>query len=150
MTPLSAIEAGSWRLVLVLFFTTVFGEAGGQPPATPPGRTGEFGGQSVDALAAGKHVPTDCSITWADRDGRVYCFKDEDSRRSFLKDPHGNLERARQFAAATDSAATANQMARFRGEDVKAFVDGDIKQLATAGQTSRAGGSRSHGTTSIT
>src|SRR3954452_16307606 len=97
--------------------------------AQPP--TGEFGGQSVDALAEGKHVATDCSVTWKDKDEKVYCFSDERSRSHFLQDSYGNLERAREFAAAIDSAATTEQMTRFSGDEVKAFIEAYIKQSAS-------------------
>jgi hypothetical protein len=93
-------------------------------------RTGEFGGQSVDALAEGKHVATDCSVTWTDKDEKVYCFSDERSRSHFLQDSYGNLERAREFAAAIDSATTTEQMTRFGGDDVKSFVEAYIKKAS--------------------
>ena len=92
----------------------------------------EFEDQCVEGLAEGKHIATSCPVTWTDKDGKIYCFADESSRRLFLKDPEANLERAREFSAATDSAATANQMTHFRGEDVKAFVEERIKQTSAA------------------
>ncbi|MFZ0007453.1 MAG: hypothetical protein WAK94_04350, partial [Steroidobacteraceae bacterium] len=42
-------------------------------PVTPPSQA-QFGGQGVEALAQGRHVVTDCSVTWTDKDGKVYCF----------------------------------------------------------------------------
>jgi len=31
----------------------------------------QFGGQCTEGLASGKHVMTDCSVTWTDKDGKL-------------------------------------------------------------------------------
>ena len=103
-----------------------------EPPASQPAQSAEFAGQSVEDLAQGKHVATNCSVTWKGPDGKLYCFSDADSRARFLKDPTSTLERAREFAAATDSAATAQQMHHFRSDDVSSFIEEHIKHEADA------------------
>src|SRR6185437_13290841 len=50
----------------------------------------QFGGQSADALAEGRHVSTDCTHTWTDKDGKIYCFSNEAAEKSFLEDPVEN------------------------------------------------------------
>ncbi len=47
----------------------------------------EFGGQCPEALAEGQHVTTDCSVTWTDKDGKLYCFSNEAAKKSFLQNP---------------------------------------------------------------
>src|SRR6266581_3041394 len=37
----------------------------------------EFGGQCAEGLAEGKHVMTDCSVNWKDKDGKTYCFSND-------------------------------------------------------------------------
>ena len=39
----------------------------------------------------------DCSIHWVGEDGKRYCFGTEAAKAEFLKDPKGNLEKARTF-----------------------------------------------------
>ena len=60
----------------------------------------QFGGQCPQGLAEGRHVMTDCSVTWKDPEGGLYCFKSAETRAVFLKDSTGNLARAREFVAA--------------------------------------------------
>src|SRR3984957_13854180 len=42
----------------------------------------EFGGQCTEALAQGRHVMTDCSTTWTDKDGKTYCFADDGTEKA--------------------------------------------------------------------
>lgn len=46
------------------------------------------------SLALGKKVQTDCSIR-TQIDGMTYYFETEDSKAAFIKDPQGNLAKAR-------------------------------------------------------
>ena len=57
----------------------------------------EFGNDCTMGLAAKQHVATDCSILWVGEDGKRYCFGTEAAKAEFLKDPKGNLEKARAF-----------------------------------------------------
>ena len=36
-------------------------------------------------LASGQTVKTDCSVSWTDEDGKVYCFSSEASKETFLR-----------------------------------------------------------------
>lgn len=92
----------------------------------------EFGGQCAMAMAEGRRVETDCKIQWTGPESRTFCFSNEDSKASFLKDPETNLRRALDYAAVNDAEATGKIMERFRGEDVKAFVETLIQSMAKA------------------
>lgn len=86
----------------------------------------QFGGQCAEGLAKGLHVMTDCSITWVDKDRKVYCFKDDSSKTDFLKTPGENLERARSFVAADNVLSTEDAMKNFQGTDAETLVKGYI------------------------
>ena len=49
----------------------------------------EFGGQCAEGLAVGRHVMTNCSVNWTDKDGKLYCFSNEAAKAGFLKDAPG-------------------------------------------------------------
>jgi len=83
----------------------------------------QFGGQCVEALAEGHHVMTDCKISWTDKDGKTYCFKNEDSKKEFLENPDQNLRRARDFIAASSVESTEKEMENFTGSDAEALVN---------------------------
>jgi YHS domain-containing protein len=95
----------------------------------------EFSGQCAMALAEGKSDPTDCSIKWTAADGKVYCFGSESSKKRFLEDPQGNIERARSFVAASEVDITTERMQHYESGDVQTFVSGVI-----ADTTSKNGG----------
>lgn len=93
---------------------------------------GEFDGQCTEGLAEGKHIPTDCSVTWLDKDGKTYCFADAAAKAKFLKEPTVNLEKAREFLATSEVASTQAEMADFTGDDVKKFTSDVIDESAKA------------------
>ncbi|MGH6832357.1 MAG: hypothetical protein ACRECM_04950, partial [Methyloceanibacter sp.] len=66
---------------------------------------GEFDDQCTMGLASGQNVKTDCSVNWTDEDGHVYCFSSDASKEAFLKDPAGNLKKARDFMSSKKAAA---------------------------------------------
>jgi YHS domain-containing protein len=86
----------------------------------------QFGGQCTEALAEGRHVTTDCSTTWTDKDGKVYCFSNDAAKKSFLANPAENLQRARTFMAATNVESTEKAMQDFTGSDAEALVKKSI------------------------
>ena len=92
----------------------------------------EFGGQCAMSLSEGHSVPTDCSVKWTGPDGKTYCFGNEEAKKNFLKDPQGNLERAREYVAVNDVEATGKSMDHFKSEDVQDFVGKFIAQKAAA------------------
>lgn len=57
----------------------------------------EFNKECALGLAAGMHVPTDCSVSWTAEDGKVYCFSSEESKAEFHKNTEGNLQKAGVF-----------------------------------------------------
>jgi len=92
----------------------------------PPDKA-EFGGQCTEGLAEGKHVMTDCSVNWKDKDGKVYCFSNDAAKAAFLKNPNEALDRARTFIAASNVQSTEKAMEDFDSADAEKFVDGMIK-----------------------
>lgn len=53
-----------------------------------------YGSLCAMGLALGKEVQIDCSVR-TQIDGATYCFENEDSKATFMKDPQGNLAKAR-------------------------------------------------------
>ena len=92
----------------------------------------EFGGQCAEGLAEGKHVMTDCSVTWKDKDGKVYCFSNDAAKTAFLKNPAESLDRARAFLAASNVESTEKAMENFDSTDAEKLVDGMIKSQVAA------------------
>ncbi|HJT99064.1 MAG TPA: hypothetical protein VJ696_12185 [Rhodanobacteraceae bacterium] len=98
-------------------------------PVSPA--SAEFGGQCAEGLAEGRHVMTDCSVNWKDKDGKVYCFSSDAAKRTFLESPAESLDRARAFIAASNVESTEKAMENFDSSDAEKVVDGMIKtQLA--------------------
>jgi YHS domain-containing protein len=58
--------------------------------------TGEYDNMCTMGLALGKKVDTDCSISGM-IGGKTYCFGNQDAKTLFMKDPEGNLAKARSF-----------------------------------------------------
>jgi hypothetical protein len=58
-------------------------------------------------------------VNWTDSDGRIYCFSSEDSKAAFLKDPAGNLQKAREFFASKQASA---------GKATKEFTEDDVNK----------------------
>jgi YHS domain-containing protein len=57
--------------------------------------TGEFDDMCTLGVAMGKEVKTDCSVN-TKIDGKTYCFGNEAAKTEFMKDPAGNLAKAKQ------------------------------------------------------
>jgi hypothetical protein len=113
-------------MFLLLAFSLVQFARAAAPPAPEPAP--EFGGQCAAALSAGQHVMTDCSVSWTDKDGKKYCFSGDASKKSFLQSPVENLQRAREFAAASSVESTEKAMQYFTGTDAENVV----KELISA------------------
>ena len=86
----------------------------------------QFGGQCAEGLAAGRHVMTNCSIQWTDRDGKTYCFASDAAKKSFVENPVDHLHRARDFIAASGIESTEKAMQYFEGSDAETQVLGAI------------------------
>ena len=90
------------------------------PSASPAPAKGEFDNSCAMGLADGQMVKTDCSVNWTDTDGHVYCFSSDASKEAFLKDPAGNIQKAKDFLASkTAKAAGAKE---FTEDDVNKRV----------------------------
>jgi YHS domain-containing protein len=93
---------------------------------------GEFNDQCAMGLASGQSIKTDCSVNWTDEDGHIYCFSSENSKQAFLKDPEGNLKKAKDFLAKKQAAKAAG--AKDFGEaDVKKRVEEVIAERSKDG-----------------
>jgi hypothetical protein len=99
-------------------------------PVTP--EQAQFGGQCAQGLAEGKHVPTNCNISWKDKDGKTYCFGNAAAKASFLKDSSANLQKARDFYAASSAESTEKAMQDFTSTDAEALVKEMIETKAKA------------------
>jgi YHS domain-containing protein len=100
--------------------------------ATPAPVKGEFDNSCAMGLASGQTVKTDCSVNWTDADGHIYCFSSEDSKAAFLKDPAGNLQKAREFLS-TKQASAAKGTKEFTEEDVNKRVQEVITERSKDG-----------------
>ena len=99
-------------------------------PVTP--EQAQFGGQCAEGLAEGKHVPTTCNISWKDKDGKTYCFSSAAAKASFLQDSSANLQKARDFYAASSAESTEKAMQDFTSTDAEALVKEMIETKAKA------------------
>ena len=90
-------------------------------PAAPKSDV-QFGGQCTEGLAEGQHVMTKCTTRWTDKDGKTYCFSGESAKKSFLENPGENLQRAREFVAASSVESTEKAMQDFQNTDAEALV----------------------------
>lgn len=91
----------------------------------------EFDGSCAMGLAEGKRIKTDCKISWTnEKDGRVYCFGNEDSKGVFLKDAETNIKKAQETFAAAEAGGTVDDMGRFTAEDVTKFAEAHIAEVA--------------------
>jgi hypothetical protein len=68
------------------------------------------GGQCAEALAESRHVMTKCAVNWIGKDRKTYCFNSEAAKKLFLDNPDQNLQRAREFIAASSVASTEKAM----------------------------------------
>jgi YHS domain-containing protein len=115
---------GCWRALAVL--------AALLPLATAAADTVQFGGQCTEGLAQGRHVMTNCAITWADKDGKVYCFSSDGAKKAFLENPSANLQKARDFIAASSVDSTEKAMQAFDSGDAETLVKGLIDNTSKA------------------
>jgi YHS domain-containing protein len=130
---LRTLVRAAFIAIALIFFGCAWRSAAGAEAPKPAAAAAapQFGGQCAEGLATGKHVMTDCSVTWTDKDGKVYCFSNESAKTAFLTDPAGNLERARSFIAASNVQSTEQAMQYFDSADAEKFVRTHIKtQLA--------------------
>ena len=94
--------------------------------------TGEFGDSCTMGLASGQTVKTDCSVSWTDAEGRVFCFSSESSKEQFLKDFKTNLQKARDFVASKQAAKAAGAK-DFGEEDVNQRVQEVLNERSKDG-----------------
>jgi len=118
------------------FSAATIASAADQSPAsqamTPAPVKGEFDDSCTMGLASGQTVKTDCEVNWTGEDGKIYCFSSEDSKTAFLKDPAGNIQKAREFLASKQAAA-AKGAKEFTEEDVNKRVDEVIAERSKDG-----------------
>jgi len=100
--------------------------------ATALAAEGEFGDSCAMGLADGQIVQTDCSVNWTDEDGRVYCFSSESSKEAFLKDPEGNIAKAKEFLEEQEAKEARGEKV-FKEKDVNARVMEVIEERSDGG-----------------
>ena len=110
-----------WLCAAALVSFAILHVARAAEAAAPPAPA-QFGGQCVEALAESRHVMTNCTTTWTDKDGKTYCFSNDGAKKSFLENPAENLERARTFIAASSVESTEKAMQDFSGTDAETVV----------------------------
>ncbi|HEY1590092.1 MAG TPA: hypothetical protein VGG00_10175, partial [Rhodanobacter sp.] len=97
-----------------------------------PGADIQFGGQCTEGLASSRHVMTNCSTNWVDKDGKTYCFSSDAAKKSFLENPTENLQKARDFIAASSVESTEKEMQYFDSEDAGTVATRYIEQKSKA------------------
>ncbi|HEY6457585.1 MAG TPA: hypothetical protein VIY90_20090 [Steroidobacteraceae bacterium] len=97
-----------------------------------PATKAQFSGQAVDALAKSRHVMSDCTTTWTGKDGKLYCFSNEAGKKAFLQDPDQNMQKARDFIAASSVESTEKLMQYFDSSDAETLVKGVIADTLKA------------------
>ena len=135
-------RAPVWRIGVLVLGSWL---AAGVPAATPAegvaaSPQAEFGGQCTEALSEGQHLMTNCSITWTDKDGKLFCFSSDAAKKSFLSNPTEKLQRAREFMAASNVESTETAMQSFTGSDA-----GDLGPRGHRGQDQGERRHLSHG-----
>ena len=124
----SLMKSSAWQAALCTALISLLASTGGAiaADAVTPTSQVQFGGQCAEGLAEGRHVMTDCTTTWTDKDGKAYCFSGEGAKKSFLESPDENLKRARDFMAASSVESTEKAMQDFSGSDAEALVKASI------------------------
>jgi hypothetical protein len=137
MNRYQAPESPWWAIICATVVACIGGPSAYAVDATTPAAASQpqFGGQCAASLAAGRHVMTDCKITWTDKDGKTYCFGDDNAKQTFLENPAENLERARSFMAASSVESVETAMQNFTGTDAEAVV----KELIDAESRANSG-----------
>jgi YHS domain-containing protein len=134
--PLASLACSAAIAAILSFGPAAVAPAADQTPAnqsaTPASVNGEFDDYCTMGLAEGQTAKTDCSVNWIDNDGKVYCFSSEESKQAFLKDPAGNIQKAREFFASKQAAATTGAKT-FGEEDVNKRVDEVVKERSKDG-----------------
>ena len=100
--------------------------------AVAPASPYQFGGQCVEGLSMSRHVMTNCTVTWTDKDGKVYCFSSDAARKSFLESPTENLQKAQDFIAASSVESTEKIMQYFDSGDAATVVTNLIDDTTKA------------------
>jgi YHS domain-containing protein len=123
----SSLFAAVFSAVLIGLLPLARAAAADGPPPDA-----QFGGQCVEGLAQGRHVMTNCALTWTDKDGKVYCFSGEAAKKSFLENPGQNLQKARDFIAASSVESTEKAMQYFDSADAETVAKGLIEEKSKA------------------
>jgi len=127
----SLARSAALAAALCLSTATITLAAENMSPA--PAANGEFDDSCAMGLSEGQTIHTDCSVNWIDPDdGKVYCFSTEKSKNAFLKDPKGNIAKAKEFLASQHASAAAGNKV-FTEKDVDARVQEVIDQRTKDG-----------------
>jgi hypothetical protein len=117
---LPARDKRGWLLPLLLLFVLILP---GYAFAVEP----EFGGYCAEGLVNRHLIKTDCKVNWTSKQGKLYCFANDDSKAEFLKSPDENVQKATDNYAANEIEQIAGGMDKFTSDDAQTYVDGLIK-----------------------
>ena len=120
-------------LLLVAFLFLVFPGLSTISYAIEPSKA-EFGGECVMGLAEGRHIKTDCDITWTSPENKTYCFRSSDAKTVFLENPERNTQKALEFFSSSDIDQVRDEMGRYTSEDVRKFVVSHIEDTTKENQ----------------
>jgi len=87
----------------------------------------EFGGYCAEGLVQHHLIKTNCKINWTSKEGKLYCFSNDDAKTEFLKAPEENVQKATDNYAANEIEQIAGGMDKFTSDDAQTYVDGLIK-----------------------
>ncbi|HLH10895.1 MAG TPA: hypothetical protein VKV77_03325 [Methylovirgula sp.] len=90
----------------------------------------EFSGYCAMGLVNHQRIKTDCKVNWTSKQGKLYCFSNDEAKVDFLKSPEENIEKATDNYAAADIGEIASGMDKFSSDDAQAYVDKLIKDEA--------------------
>ena len=87
-------------------------------PPTPPSQA-QFGGQCTEGLAQGRHVVTDCSVTWTDKDGKVYCLEQPGGQKGLTSRTRVRICRRRAISSPRAASVQQKAMQYFDSDDAR-------------------------------
>jgi YHS domain-containing protein len=126
LNMLNVLKIKYIKNALVIFLTGALLFLGGQVNTIAAEKQGEFDNLCVMGLAEGKRIKTDCSVNTT-FEGKTYCFRTQDAKTEFAKDPKRNLERAKDHYAAGEVARTGDDMGKYSVDDVKSWLEKHIQ-----------------------
>jgi len=115
-------------LLLTALYLLMFVGFSTQSYAIKPSEA-EFSGECVMGLAEGRHIKTDCTVTWISPENKTYCFRSGDAKTVFLQNPERNVQKAVEFFSTSDIDQIRDEMGGYTGKDVRKFMVSHIEGI---------------------